>query len=309
MADAGYLDTGDGHELYWQASGQADGMPCLVIHGGPGAGSSASVRALFDPARTRLIQFDQRGAGRSKPSGSLDRNTTFDLVADIERLRTHLGIDRWHVFAGSWGTTLALLYAAAHRAHCRGLILRGITEWTPKKYQWALDGRRFLAPRAHAYLMDLLTLEERKEPVAAYYRRIMAGEREACKRWHLYEKQFAYPCPRGAVDDEALLAPDFEVRARIHIHYWYHNAFLEPGTLEAATDRLGDLPVVIVQGALDLMCPPIFAQRLAARLPHADFHLIAGGGHAADHPPIAAALHSVLAEAGLARPLHQDRTS
>jgi len=300
LADSGFLDTGEGHEIFWQATGAEEGVACLAIHGGPGGSSSASLPLLFDLSKTRLIQFDQRGAGRSKPPGSLTRNTSFDILADIERLRLHLGIEKWHIFAGSWGTTLAILYAAAHRENCLGLILRGITEWTPDKYNWALEGRRFLAPRAYAYLMDLLTVAERGEPVAAYYRRIMAGEREACKRWHLYEKQFAYPVPQAEIGDEALLAPDFERRARIHIHYWHNNAFIDAGTLADAADALGDLPVTIVQGSLDLMCPPVFAYQLAARLSHATFQLVVGGGHAADHPPIAAALRSALEDAGLA---------
>jgi proline iminopeptidase len=300
MTEQGYLDTGEGHRVFWKTSGALDGAPCLVIHGGPGAGSSEGVVDLFDLARVRLIQFDQRGCGRSMPRGSVEANTTMHLLADIERLREHLAIESWHVFAGSWGTTLGLLHAGSHPDRCLGLILRGVTEWTPDKYEWALDSRRFMAPAAHEYLLGILSGQERRDVLRAYHSRIMAGEREAAKRWHLYEKWFSNPDALARIDDEARLAPDFEIRARIHVHYWMSNAFLASGQMEAAISALSHIPVAIVHGALDFVCPPLFAHRLADRMPYAHLALVPGAGHAASDPAIAAALRAVLARAKLA---------
>ena len=177
-----------------------------------------------------------------------------------------------------------------------------MTEWSADKYAWALDGRRFLAPQAHAYLLEILSLAEQGDIVGSYYARILAGEREAAKRWHLYEKWFSDPDPWARIDDEARLAPDFERRARIHVHYWQHDAFLAPGEMEAAIDAVAGLPVHIVHGGLDFVCAPLFAWRLASRLPNAKLVMVPDGRHAAGHPPIAAALRQVLAQLGLARP-------
>ena len=295
----GYLDVSGGHRIYWRQSGSTYAPKCLVIHGGPGAGSSDQVLALFDLDRICIVQIDQRGAGRSTPAGSLRANTTADLVRDMEDVRRHLGIDRWFIFAGSWGTTLALLYAAGQPSRCDGMILRGITAWTDDKFDWVLGHRRFLAPAAHRYLTGILSDAEKRDILTAYHTRILAGERDAAVRWHLYEKHFLSPIPVRPVGDERDLGAGFEVKAKIHIHYYKNRAFFDDDQMHIAVSALRTMPIWIVHGSLDFLCPPIFAYELAQMLPSADLRMVPGAGHSADDPGIKSALVDVIHEAGL----------
>ena len=289
--DSGMLDVGDGHQVYWESCGTPGAKPAVLLHGGPGAGLSPEHRRLFDPARYQVMLFDQRGCGRSTPNASLEANTTWDLVDDIERLRVIAGVDRWSVFGGSWGSTLALAYAETHPDRVTDMVLRGIFTVRREEIAWYYqEGASWLYPDLWESFLAPIPAEERSDLVAAYRRRLVADDPavrlEAARAWSLWEGQTITLLPNPALrevfaQDEYALA-----FARIENHYFVHDAFLEPGQLLRDASRLRHIPGVIVQGRYDLATPMRTAWDLHRAWPEADFQVVADAGHAFDEPGI-----------------------
>lgn len=285
------LDVGDGHSIHYERVGTPGAKPAVFLHGGPGGGCSPDHRRLFDPARYDLLLFDQRGCGRSVPHADLTANTTWHLVADIERLRAMAGVDRWMVFGGSWGSTLALAYAETHPDRVSELILRGVYTATRAEiswyYQWGVSQmfpdkwERFVAPIPEA---------ERGEMVAAYRRRLTgddpAAQLEAAKAWSLWEGETITLLPSPALTDQHGDARFAIAFARIENHYFHHDCWLEPGQLLRDAGRLRGIPGVIVHGRYDMPCPAHYAWTLHKAWPEADLQLIEGAGHAYSEPGI-----------------------
>lgn len=288
---SGHLDVGDGHVIYWERSGTKGAKPAVFLHGGPGGGFSPSHRRLFDPKLYDVMLFDQRGCGKSKPHASLEANTTWHLVADIERLREMMGVDKWQVFGGSWGSTLALAYAETHPERVSELVLRGIYLLTRAEMDWYYQfgvsemfpekWERFLAPIPEA---------ERGDLKAAYRKRLTSDDRavqiEAALAWSQWEGQTITLLPEPSTSDvfgEDEFALAF---ARIENHYFMHAGWLDEGQLLRDAGRLKDIPGTIVHGRYDMPCPARFAWALHKAWPEADFHLIEGAGHAYSEPGI-----------------------
>lgn len=294
---SGYLEVDPPHNLYWEQSGNPDGVPILLLHGGPGAGATPTHRRFFDPDHYRIVIFDQRGAGRSTPAGCLERNTTAALIGDIETLRTHLKIDRWHIFGGSWGSTLALAYATAHPQRCLSMILRGIFLCEREEIDWFLYGMRNIFPEAWEQFASLLPEDEQGDLLGAYYKRLTDPDEnvrlQAAIRWSLYE---------GACSS---LLPNFETittqdqknhaltLARIEAHYFLNEMFTPENSLLNSIDAVRHIPTVIVQGRYDVVCPIRTAHRLHQAWPEADYVVVPDAGHSALDP----ALRSRLIEA------------
>lgn len=301
------LAVGEGHELYLEQCGNPNGMPAVFLHGGPGAGCGPSHRRFFDPKRYRIILFDQRGCGRSTPHASLEHNSTWDLVADLERIREHLGLERWLVFGGSWGSTLALAYAETHPERVNALVLRGIFLCRPEEIAWFYQqGANWIFPDHWSDFLAPIPAQEQDDLLSAYHRRLTAEEPAtrltAAKAWSIWEGRCATLLPdktiRSAFSDERLALS----LARIECHYFVHQAFLRPHQLLDEASRLRDIPGVIVHGRYDLICPLRSAWELAAAWPSASFQIINDAGHAAFEPGIAQAL--VAATDRLAAELH-----
>ncbi len=289
------LDVGDGHELYVEECGNPEGLPAVFLHGGPGAGCGPTHRRFFDPVRYRLVLFDQRGSGRSTPHAGLEHNTTWHLVADIERIREALGIERWLVFGGSWGSTLALAYAQTYPAQVSALLLRGIFLCRPREIHWFYQqGAHLLFPDYWQDFLAPIPEAERDDLVQAYHGRLTGRDdavmQRAAHAWSLWEGRCATLLPdagiRNAFADERLALS----LARIECHYFAHDAFLAPEQLLRDAHRLADIPGVIVHGRYDAICPLHSAWELHHAWPLADFQVIADAGHAAFEPGIAAAL-------------------
>ena len=278
------------HTLYWETCGNHDGVPLVFLHGGPGGGCLPHHRRYFDPAFWRIVLFDQRGAGRSSPSAELVDNTTPHLVADLERLRRHLSIDRWLLFGGSWGSTLALAYAEAYPARCLGLVLRGIFLARPSELDWFMHGMRNVFPEAWRAFFEFLPPAERGDLLGSYYRRLAhpdpAVHLPAAQAWDRYEGACSKllppsaPLPRFDHDDSALAI------ARIEAHYFVHEAFLGPDELIANLGRIRHLPCTIVQGRYDIICPPVTADALARAWPAAEYIVVPDAGHSVREPGI-----------------------
>lgn len=294
--DSGFLDAGSGHELYYEQVGIPDGPPVVFLHGGPGGGGDTNARRFFDPARHRAILFDQRGAGRSRPLASLKDNTTWHLVADTERLREHLNIERWLVFGGSWGSTLALAYAEAHPAVVSGLVLRGIFLLRRKELAWFYQlGASELFPERWREFVAPIDESERGDLLAAYHRGLNSGqadrERALARSWSVWEGATS-SLLADADREQAFAAADFSLAlAKIETHYFVNAGFFESESqLVDGVDRIRGIPAVIVQGRYDVVCPPVTAFELADRWPEADFRIVADAGHSAYEPGIAAEL-------------------
>ncbi len=284
-----WLDVQDGHRLYFEQCGNPHGKPVVFLHGGPGSGCNPSQRRFFDPSHYRIILFDQRGCGRSRPLGRVEENTTQHLVADIERLREHLGIGRWLVFGGSWGSTLALAYAAAHPDVVTGLILRGIFLGRPEELDWFLYQVRHFFPEAWACLSAPLPPEERNDILQAYHRRVFSGNIEAARTWNAYESSIMSLLPatisNKASEDSITLS-----RARVQLHYLRNQCFLADQPLLSQIDRVRRIPATIIQGRYDMVCPPATADELHCIWPEAEYIVIPDAGHSAMEPGIIAAL-------------------
>ena len=292
--NAGMLDLDGRHRMYFEESGNPKGPPVLFLHGGPGAGAAAAHRRFFDPAHYRIVIFDQRGAGRSTPLGEITDNTTPLLVADIEKLREHLGIKSWVVFGGSWGSTLALAYTEFHPERCTGLILRGIFLCRKSEIDWFLYELRNLFPEAWRAFSDPIPAAERGDLLSAYYSRLTSPDpavhMPAARTWGTYEGSCSTLMP--SPETVAYFAGDVVSLglARIEAHYFKHDIFLPENYLLANVDRIRNIPGVIVQGRYDAVCPIVSADDLHRAWPEAEYHIIPDAGHSAWEPGICAAL-------------------
>ncbi|MFZ5750609.1 MAG: prolyl aminopeptidase [Pseudomonadota bacterium] len=292
--DQRFLDVGEGHRLYVEQCGHPHGLPVVVLHGGPGGGCSPAMRRYFDPSYYRVILFDQRGCGRSRPHASVEANTTWHLVGDIERIRRALGIERWMVFGGSWGATLGLLYAQAHPDRVRHLILRGVFLMTRAELDW------FYAGGAGQFWPDLwqtfahaVPESERSDLIAAYHRRLFSGdlleENRFARHWAGWENALA----SVEQDGNAGEAPTDYARAfaRLENHYFANSGFLEEdGQILRDRRRIEHVPATIVQGRYDMICPPVSAWRLAQGWTLANLKMVPVAGHALSEPGISAEL-------------------
>jgi len=278
------------HRMYFEQSGDPRGVPVVFLHGGPGAGASAVHRQFFDPAFYRIVVYDQRGAGRSTPLGCLENNTTPKLVEDLEKLREHLGIERWLVFGGSWGSTLALAYAEHHPERCRGLVLRGIFLCRQSEIDWFLYGVRHIFPDAWRTFAGYIPEAERGDLLEAYHKRLThpdpAVHMPAARCWSVYEGSCSTLLPNpGLVADFASDRVALGL-ARIEAHYFKHDIFLPEDFLMKNVGRLKDVPGVIVQGRYDIVCPAVSADDLHRAWPEAEYFVVPDAGHSAFEPGI-----------------------
>jgi len=289
------LAVGGPHELYLEQCGNASGIPALFLHGGPGAGCEPYHRRFFDPQRYHAVLFDQRGCGRSTPHGDLTDNTTWHLVADIEAIRDLLGVDRWLVFGGSWGSTLALAYAQAHPERVLGLILRGIFLCRDREIQWFYqEGASRVFPDYWQDYLQPIPESERGDLLDAYYRRLTGDDElarlAAAKAWSLWEARTASLLPNEDVLKHFSRPRTALALARIESHYFVHRTFLEPDQLLRNAHRIAGIPGVIVQGRYDLICPMESAWALHRVWPGAQLQVIPDAGHSACEPGTCRAL-------------------
>ncbi len=289
--DSGMLDVGDGHQVYWEVCGNPEGKPVVFLHGGPGGGCGPSHRQLFNPEKYRIVLFDQRGCGRSLPHANLDANTTWDLVADIERLRVMLSIEKWQVFGGSWGSTLAIAYAETHPERVTEIILRGIFLLRQRELDWYYqEGASWLSPDRWEEFLAPIPAAERGDLVTAYHKRLTgtddAARLEAARAWSRWEAGTITLLPDYGMIDKFSDAHFALAFARIENHYFVHKGFMEEGQLLANVGRLKDIPGVIVQGRYDLATPAKSAWELHKAWPDAQFHLVEAAGHAYNEPGI-----------------------
>lgn len=291
---SGMLRLDSLHQMYWEESGNPQGVPVLFLHGGPGAGATAAHRRFFDPAHYRIVIFDQRGAGRSLPHGAVERNTTPHLIEDIERLRRHRGIEDWLVFGGSWGSTLALAYAQAYPRRCRALVLRGIFLSRASEIAWFIDGLKHVFPEAWRAFSGFLPPEERGDLLVNYHRRLVhpdpAIHLPAARAWSTYEGACSTLLP--SPDTVNAFAEDRTALglARIEAHYFLNESFMPRDGLLNSVDRVRGVPAVIVQGRYDMVCPICTADDLARAWPEAEYVIVPDAGHSAMEPGIRAAL-------------------
>lgn len=291
----GHLDVGDGHRVYWEMCGNPSGKPAAFLHGGPGGGFSPEHRRLFDPRRYRVLLFDQRGCGKSTPHGSLDANTTWDLVADIERLRRLMDVERWLVFGGSWGSTLALAYAQTHPERTSELVLRGIFLLRRWELLWYYQhGASLLFPDKWERFLAPIPPAERDDLIAAYRRRLLdpdpAVQLEAARAWSLWEGETITLLPNAEFSRQFGADDYARAFARIENHYFVHGGWLDEGQLVRDVGRLRAVPAVIVQGRYDIATPVASAWDLHRAWPEAEFRLVEGAGHAYSEPGIQTAL-------------------
>lgn len=291
--EMGYLNLDGLHQMYWEESGNPEGVPVVVLHGGPGAGTSPSLRRFFDPSYYRIILFDQRGAGKSLPHGELKDNTTPHLIADMEKLRDHLGIQQWYVFGGSWGTTLGIAYAEAHPERCLGLILRGIFLCRKSEIEWFLWGAQTLFPEEFRKLISPLASEDRKDwqsILKAYYKLLTNPDSVACmaaaKVWSCYEGSMSTLLPNSVVVNDFSQDNLALGLARIEAHYFSHDIFLPENDLLNKIDRIRHIPGVIVHGRYDVVCPIVSADDVVQKWPEVDYRVIPDAGHSAREPGI-----------------------
>ena len=292
--DQRMLDVGDGHKVYVEQCGNPDGMPVVVLHGGPGGGCSPAMRRYFDPKHYRVILFDQRGCGRSRPHASVQDNTTWHLVRDIELIRETMGISRWIVFGGSWGATLALIYAISHPKHVSNLILRSVFLMTKQELRWFYGGGAGMFwPDVWKRFTDMIPDEEQDDLIAAYGKRLFTGnvasETRYARAWASWENTLASIRNDGpGGDSPADFARAF---ARLENHYFANLGFLDQdGWIEANIDRIADIPGVVVQGRYDMICPPVAAYRLTDAWPASQLKIVPRAGHALSEPGISAEL-------------------
>ena len=289
--ETGFLDVGDGHSIYWERVGTRGAKPAVFLHGGPGGGISPAHRRLFDPALYDVMLFDQRGCGRSTPHAGLEANTTWHLVADIERLRQMMGVDEWLVFGGSWGSTLALAYAETHPGHVSEMVLRGIYTLTKAELDWYYQfGVSEMFPDKWERFLAPIPEGERGDLMAAYRKRLTSPDRAervaAAKAWSLWEGETITLLPEPETSDrfgEDEFALAF---ARIENHFFVHGGWLEEGQLLRDAHRLKGIPGLIVHGRYDMPCPARYAWELARAWPDAEFFLVEGAGHAYSEPGI-----------------------
>jgi len=287
---SGFLSVDEIHNLYWEQSGNPDGVPVVLLHGGPGAGATPAHRRFFDPDHYRIIIFDQRGCGRSSPLGCLKNNTTKHLVEDIETLRKHLGIERWHVFGGSWGSTLAMHYATEYPQRCVSLALRGIFLCEQEEIDWFLYGIKTIFPEAWEQFAGILSEDERNDILKSYYKRLTSEDAdtplEAAIRWSLYEGACSSLLPNYETITTDEQKQHALALARIEAHYFLHQCIAPKNSLMNKIDAMRNIPTVIVQGRYDIVCPIQTAYKLHQAWPEADYNVVADGGHSALDPGI-----------------------
>jgi proline iminopeptidase len=289
--DSGMLDVGDGHRVYWELSGNPDGKPAVFLHGGPGGGFSPQHRSLFHPERYRVLLFDQRGCGKSTPRAELEANTTWHLVADMERLREHVGVDRWQVFGGSWGSALALAYAENHPDRVSELVLRGIFMLRRAELAWYYqEGASRIFPDKWELFLEPIPEAERGDLIAAYRNRLTSPDRairaEAARAWSTWEGSTITLLPDPLLATRFGQAEFADAFARIENHYLVHGGWLEEGQLLRDAGRLKGIPGVVIHGRYDMACPAENAWALHRAWPDAEFHMVEGAGHAYSEPGI-----------------------
>lgn len=288
--DSGMLALDDVHTMYWEVCGNPAGVPVLFLHGGPGGGCSPEHRRFFDPEFFRIVLFDQRGAGTSTPVGEATSNTTQQLIADIELLRKYLDIDRWLLFGGSWGSTLALAYGQAFPGRCLGFVLRGIFLGRPSEIEWFLYGLRNVFPEAWQRFAAMLPPAERGDLLRGYLKRLFDPDPRVhlpfARAWSEYEGSCSTLLPNPELvrhfADEALGL------ARLEAHYFAHSCFLAPDQLLSGLDRIRHLPASIVQARYDMVCPIVNADQLARAWPTAKYTIVPDGGHSVWEPSVRA---------------------
>jgi proline iminopeptidase len=288
---SGHLDVGDGHKIYWERSGTAGAKPAVFLHGGPGGGISPSHRRLFDPALYDVLLFDQRGCGKSTPYADLNANTTWHLVADIERLREMAGVEKWQMFGGSWGSTLALAYAETHPERVSELVVRGIYTLTKAELDWYYQfGVSEMFPDKWERFIAPIPPEERHEMMLAYNRRLTGADRsvalEAAQAWSIWEGETITLLPEKSTSGKFEDADFAYAFSRIENHFFVNAGWMDEGQLLRDAYKLKDIPGVIVHGRYDMPCPAKYAWLLHKAWPQAEFHLIEGAGHAYSEPGI-----------------------
>ncbi|MBN7763909.1 prolyl aminopeptidase [Nitratireductor aquibiodomus] len=289
--DSGMLDVGDGHMIYWERVGTRGAKPAVFLHGGPGGGCGPTHRRAFDPEKYDVMLFDQRGCGRSLPHAELEANTTWHLVSDIERLRAMMGVEKWQVFGGSWGSTLALAYAETHPERVSELIVRGVYTLTRAELEWYYQfGVSQMFPEKWEHFLAPIPQAERGDLMAAYRKRLVSEDRavqlEAAKAWSLWEGETITLLPDPSLTEQHG-DDDFAIAfARIENHFFVHGGWFEEGQLLRDAHKLAGIPGVIVHGRYDMPCPAHYAWQLHKAWPDAEFHLIEGAGHAFSEPGI-----------------------
>ena len=290
--DSGHLRADDLHSIYYEQSGNPDGKPAIFVHGGPGGGSNPVHRRFWDPSVYRIILFDQRGCGRSTPYAELRRNTTWDLVADMERIREHLGIERWQLFGGSWGSTLSLAYAQQHPERVTEMVLRGIFLLRQREIQWYYqEGASRIFPEAWQSYLEPISEGERDDMVAAYYRRLTGRNRaerlRAARAWSAWEGSTSRLVPDPDLIARTSEDAFAEAFARIECHYFVNGGFFEKdGELLQGIRRVEHIPVVIIQGRYDVVCPAESAYELHRAWPGSTLIIAPQSGHSALEPEI-----------------------
>lgn len=296
----GYLKVSQLHEIYFEQCGNPNGEPVIFLHGGPGGGLQDNYRRYFDPKRYHIILFDQRGCGKSKPFAELRENTTWDLVADIEKIREELSISKWAVFGGSWGSTLALAYAQSHPDSVSALYLRGIFMLRKKELRWFYqEGASFLYPDAWEKYIAPIPEEERDDFISAFYKRLTSEDQsirsEAAKAWAVWEASTSKIFPDTEMISKFSGDKFSEAFARIECHYFINGGFLESeNQLLDNVDKIRHIPTVIVQGRYDIVCPPQTAWELHKKWPEAEFIMVQDAGHSLSEKGITQALVSAV---------------
>lgn len=285
---SGFLEVDDTHQLYWEQSGNPDGIPILLLHGGPGAGASPAHRRFFDPDHYRIIIFDQRGAGRSTPLGSLENNTTKHLVGDVEKLRMHFGIESWHLFGGSWGATLALAYAIQNPERCKSITLRGVFLCEQSEVNWFMYGIKQVFPEAWDQFNA--AAPDPDHLLQSYYD-VLTGDDEkaqmqAAIAWELYESAAASLLPNYETITTSDQKQHALAMARIEAHYFLHEVRSPENSLLNGLDKIRHIPTMIVQGRYDMICPLQTAYKLHQLWPEADYVVVPDAGHSAMDPPL-----------------------
>ncbi len=294
--NSGYLKVSDLHTIHFEESGNPQGKPIVLLHGGPGGGCPPFYRQYFDPEKWRLIMFDQRGCGQSKPHAELQENTTWDLVSDIEKLREHLNIKQWVVFGGSWGSTLSLAYSQTHPDRCKGLILRGIFMLRQKEIRWFYqEGASYIFPDAWEEYVKPIPINERDDMLTAYYKRLTSPDAqirlEAARAWSIWEASTSRLFPDFDLKQRFGTDVFAEAFARIECHYFINKGFLEPeDQLLLNVDRIRHIPAVIVQGRYDVVCPMMSAWELHRAWEEAEFIVVPDAGHSMSEPGIRSGL-------------------
>ncbi len=286
----GFLEVNDIHSLYWEQSGNPNGVPIVLLHDSPGAGATPEQRRFFDPDHYRIIIFDQRGAGRSAPLGCLEDNTLQDLIDDMERLRKQLDVERWHLFGGSWGSTLALSYARQHPERCLGMILRGIFLMEQSEIDWFLYGMKMVFPEAWDQFAAAMPEDRQDDLLRAYHEALTSPDdqirTDAAIAWGLYEGACASLLPNYETITTYEQKAQALALARIESHYFLNDVIPPERSLMKDIDKIRHIPAAIVQGRYDIICPIHTAYRLHVAWPEADYVVVPDGGHSGQDPTI-----------------------